>query len=203
MTQPTYLADFHGQTLEIIEHQGRPWLTAEQAGIALGFKHPRRAVNKIYERHADEFGAEDSCGTKLVLQGDTQARQYRLFSQTGCILLAFFANTPTAKAFRQWAKEVLAGRPDPSLADSYHRLRDEYAALVDRHRQLKTLLLRANRPLAQVARYAALGLNNHEIARLVGRGEHWVRLRKRDLRACGLLPRPATQLRLPLEGGAQ
>ena len=205
MTQPTYLADFQGRTLEIIEHQGRPWLTAEQAGIALGFKHPRRAVNKIYERHADEFGAEDSCGTKLVLQGDTQARNVRLFSQTGCILLAFFATTPTAKAFRQWAKQVLAGHADPSLADSYHALREQYVALIDRHQRLADLVRRADRSLARIERYAALGLSNYEIGRLLGRSESWVRRRRRELGACGLirqaLPAPQ-QAALPLEGGA-
>jgi len=205
MTKHTYLADFHGHTLEIIEHQGRPWLTAEQAGIALGFKHPGKSINNIFRRHADEFGAEDSCDTKLMSQGDIQARNVRLFSQTGCILLAFFANTPTAKAFRQWAKLELAGRADPGLADSYHSLRQQHLELIDRHQRLQALLLRHRPDLARVERYTALGLNNHEIARLVGRSEHWVRLRKRDLRDCGLLLQPQDlprQPSLPLDGGA-
>lgn len=38
-----------------------------------------------------------------------QGRDVRIFSHTGCVLLAMFANTPRAKDFRAWAKRVLAG----------------------------------------------------------------------------------------------
>ncbi|TCT25909.1 hypothetical protein EDC34_101235 [Thermomonas haemolytica] len=37
-------------------------------------------------RHLEEFGPEDTCSVKMADQG--QARTYRIFSHTGCTLLA-------------------------------------------------------------------------------------------------------------------
>lgn len=104
-------ATFHGQQLSIIDHDNRKWLTAEQVGQALGYAEGTTAIaiNKLFRRHADEFIQGADVGeTKLVSPGGMQAT--RIFSDTGCIKLGFFANTPRAKEFRTWASRVLAGR---------------------------------------------------------------------------------------------
>jgi hypothetical protein len=109
------LAHFNGQSLSIIDHDGHKWITAREVGQALGYKQEEasRSINNLYERHKDEFEATDTCVIKLTTQG--QAREVRVFSAMGCNTLGFFSGTKTAKAFRNWAKKVLAGQaPDDS-----------------------------------------------------------------------------------------
>lgn len=103
-------ATFHGQQLSIIDHDSRKWLTAEQVGQALGYSgdRARDSINTLYKRHDDEFSESDTCTINLMSQG--QRRTTRIFSDTGCIKLGFFANTPRAKEFRTWASRALAGR---------------------------------------------------------------------------------------------
>lgn len=101
-------AEFYGTPLNVVEHHGQKWLTAEQAGTCLGYdqSNARNRVTKIFERHSDEFTEEDTCAVKLTVQG--QARTVRIFSATGCIKLGFFAQTPRAAEFRTWSSKVLA-----------------------------------------------------------------------------------------------
>ncbi|MGK4362089.1 BRO family protein [Ectopseudomonas chengduensis] len=104
-------ADVHGQSISIIDHSGQRWLTAESLGLALGYSpdKARQGVNNLYNRHADEFTEADTTVIKLMtVTGDKDSR---IFSSTGCNLLSFFANTPRAKEFRAWAKQVLAAQP--------------------------------------------------------------------------------------------
>lgn len=110
------LADFHGQSLNIIDHAGQRWLTAEQIGLALGYNPAtaRQGIIKLYNRNADEFSEADTCEVNLASQG--QLRAMRIFSSTGCNLLGFLASTPRAKEFRAWAKQVLAAQPAPTPA---------------------------------------------------------------------------------------
>jgi hypothetical protein len=108
LDQQVIPADFFGNPVSIIDHVGKRWLTAEHAGLCLGYppQHARVAVGKIHARHADEFTEADSCVTNLVTasQGNHATR---IFSATGCIKLGFFAHTPTAKDFRAWAAVTL------------------------------------------------------------------------------------------------
>lgn len=100
-------AEFFGTPVRIIDHASRRWLTAEEAGLALGY-NPANAgagIRNLYNRHLDEFTEADTCRINLMRQG--QMREFLIFSASGCHLLGFFANTPRAKAFRAWAKQVL------------------------------------------------------------------------------------------------
>lgn len=105
----TLTAEFNGTAVSILDHLNRRWLTARDVGLCLGYadEFSRQAIIKLYNRHADEFNQDDTCEVNLTSQG--QARNVRIFSQTGCILLAMFANTARAKDFRAWAKQALAG----------------------------------------------------------------------------------------------
>lgn len=106
--QSLTLAEYFGTPVSIHFHAGARWITAEAAGICLGYAadQARVAVGKIHARHEDEFTAADTCVTNLVTR--VQERATRIFSATGCIKLGFFAHTPTAKDFRAWAATSLA-----------------------------------------------------------------------------------------------
>lgn len=103
-------AEFQGMKLDILDHEGKRWLTAEQIGLALGYgeANASQGVRNLHNRHADEFSEADTCQLKLIWQG--QGREVRVFSDTGCIKLGFFASTARAKDFRTWAAKVLAGQ---------------------------------------------------------------------------------------------
>lgn len=107
------LAEFHGTTLNIIDHAGRRWLTAEQAGLALGYNkaNARIGIQNLYSRHADEFTEADTGVINLITPGGRQ--DVRCFTSSGCIKLGFFASTGRAKEFRAWAAKVLDGQPAP------------------------------------------------------------------------------------------
>lgn len=110
MAMQQFAADFHGTAVQIIDHAQRKWLTAADVGRCLGYAadNARRAILKLYDRHADEFNAEDVGVVNLTTPGGCQ--DTRIFSATGCIKLGFFANTTRAKDFRAWASKVLAER---------------------------------------------------------------------------------------------
>ncbi|WP_299316260.1 hypothetical protein [uncultured Halomonas sp.] len=50
----TYLADFHGHAIEIIDRQGQSWIRGSQIATPLGYTQTSR-VTELYKRHADEF----------------------------------------------------------------------------------------------------------------------------------------------------
>ena len=100
-------AEFFGHPVNIIDHAGKRWLTAEEAGRCLGYNeaNARQGVNNLYKRHEDEFTEADTTVIKLMTV--TGEKDSRIFSASGCTLLGFFASTAQAKRFRTWAKEVL------------------------------------------------------------------------------------------------
>lgn len=103
-------AEFFGDPVSIIDHDGKLWLTAEQAGRCLGYKESlaRISIVRVYNRHADEFTDDDSSQIKLTTEAGL--RECHIFSATGCHKLGFFARTARAKDFRTWAAKVLAGQ---------------------------------------------------------------------------------------------
>jgi len=187
--QPTYLADFHGYPIEIIDRHGQPWLTGEQIGLALGLKHPRRGINKIYNAHRDEFTPEMTTVTETVTV--TGPKETRIFSPRGAWMLGMWCQTERAKDFRKWVLDVLEGhqRPPANLA------------------ALRREALRANPAWRNIARYKGLGLSNVETGKLLGLHESTIRRHLRRMEACGLIAPPADLARLQaqarrLEGGA-
>lgn len=112
MTNHPQTIDFNGLEIEVIEHQGQLWLTADQVGICLGYAEDsaRIAVVNLYNRNADEFTEIDTFVIKLMTNPQGGNPSTRIFSPTGCNKLGFFANTARAKEFRTWASRVLAGQ---------------------------------------------------------------------------------------------
>jgi hypothetical protein len=155
MAQQLIPAEFFGTPVSIHDYNGRRWLTAEAAGLCLGYPPDtaRQSIVNLYNRQPDEFTDADSCVINLMTQ--LQARATRIFSATGCIKLGFFAHTPTAKQFRAWAAIALeAQAPVPAPADeplpavvrsprleaSMARMADSVATLADGMRTMQTQL---------------------------------------------------------------
>ena len=102
--------NYNDQSLTAIDRDGEPWFTAAVAGAGLGYAEgmARQSVINLFNRNRDEFSDGDTYEIKLVSQD--QARQTRIFSLSGIVLLGFFSGTEKAKAFRKWAKAELEKR---------------------------------------------------------------------------------------------
>ncbi len=95
---------FQSTTFNVIDRAGRPWLRGRQIADALGYKRARD-LNDLYTRNAEEFTDSMSAVVKLPSAGGLQST--RIFSLRGAHLLAMFANTSKAQAFRRWVLDIL------------------------------------------------------------------------------------------------
>lgn len=86
-------------------YEGKRWLQSADIARALGYANDN-AVARIYARNEDEFTADMTEKVKLTLSGNLQ-KEVRIFSLRGAHLLAMFARTKVAKAFRKWVLDVL------------------------------------------------------------------------------------------------
>lgn len=178
MNTQSQLASFNGYPIELIYLDDVPYMTAETIGKALGLKNPRISINKAYQRHVDEFIGNMTCEDNLSLQGG-QKRNYRLFSLDGARMLAFFVQTDTAKAFRQWVLAVLNER------------QQQYGNIA----ALQAALLKARPDWAEMLRYQSLGLSTAETAKLCNMGRSTVGHHLRHLRDLGFALQIAPQPR--------
>lgn len=93
--------------VEVVFHERRSGelvLTAEVIGRCLGYKDPARRVHDLYGRHADEL--EPHRGV-AKLQTPGGAQEVTTFTERGAYLIAMFARTEKAKAWRLWLAETL------------------------------------------------------------------------------------------------
>lgn len=127
---------FQETKFDLVSRCGQPWLMARQIGQALGYSR-EDAINKIYERNSDEFTPNMSCNVKLTLQG--QQREVRVFSLRGAHLIAMFARTAVAKAFRKWVLDILDAITVPATKttpDTRTPLRDAVSMLVGKRHMM-------------------------------------------------------------------
>lgn len=94
-----------------VQHNGQIWLTSKEIAKALGYKNST-SINKIYNANADEFSDNMTQvieTTVSVVSSKTKGlrAKIRIFSLRGCHLLAMFARTDVAKAFRKWVLDIL------------------------------------------------------------------------------------------------
>ena len=103
----TQALTFNDVTLTPITHQNSLWIRAAELARALGYGRENQ-VSRLYRSNADEFTPEM---TQLIEISDGPESglsiRSRIFSLRGCHLLAMFARTPVAKAFRRWVLDVL------------------------------------------------------------------------------------------------
>lgn len=126
---------FQSTTFNAIDHNGKPWLMGTEISRALGYSRSDK-IGEIYRRNAEEFTPAMTCTLKLRVQNQT--RETRIFSLRGAHLLAMFANTPKAQAFRRWVLDILdretAVPPAPTFkalpAVDHYELYQEATALL-------------------------------------------------------------------------
>ena len=107
----TQALTFNDVTLTPITLQNSLWIRAAELARALGYSDSRK-ISHLYERNADEFTSEM---TQVIEISDVPEmgtlenlkHKARVFSLRGCHLVAMFARTPVAKAFRRWVLDVL------------------------------------------------------------------------------------------------
>ena len=121
---------FNDVSLFPIIYHGTPWIRAVELARALGLSREDK-VAQIYQRHADEFTSDMTQLIENVAEPQNEvfqnlsAGRCRIFSLRGCHLVAMFARTPVAKAFRRWVLDVLdkldaeqhAASPSPTPDD--------------------------------------------------------------------------------------
>ena len=124
---------FQSVEFDVIQQNQQPWVRGYQIGSALGYTAPDVQISKLYTHHADEFTPAMTAVVTLPTEGGPQ--ETRIFSLRGCHLLAMFARTPVAKAFRKWCLDVIERYGDrvpvelpisltPSTPDDRKPLRD-------------------------------------------------------------------------------
>ena len=96
---------FNEIQFDVIPQNSQPWVRGIQIGYALEYQNPAQAISKLYDSHADEFTDAMTAVVTLPTEGGPQ--ETRIFSLRGCHLLAMFARTPVAKAFRRWVLDVI------------------------------------------------------------------------------------------------
>ena len=162
---------FEGNRIELITRDGELWVTSVDVARALGYKSDG-AVSRIYRRNADEFTDTMTETVKLTLSGNLQ-KTVRIFSLRGAHLVAMFARTKAAKAFRRWVLDIL---------DALHN-GGEY--VMQQYRQAKSELEQGR----EVASACGKGLNRwkHIKHPLEARLEYWSERRQLPL----LLNQPA------------
>jgi len=110
---------FNDKTLTPIIKDGQTWFDAYQLGTALGYSDLRAAVRKVFNRNKDEFTSCMTCLPKLGNNGNE--KETRIFSLSGCHLIAIFARTAQAKAFRKWVLDILdkeTAQAEPTKSDN-------------------------------------------------------------------------------------
>ena len=90
-----------------ITRDNQPWFRSSEIATALGYAR-EDTLSRLYYRNADEFTSEMTQMVEISVdrQFGVEGRA-RIFSLRGCHLLAMFARTPVAKAFRRWVLNVI------------------------------------------------------------------------------------------------
>ena len=131
---------FNDFTFSPVTHQNSLWIRAVELARALGYSG-EEMVSRLYRRNADEFTPDMTQLIEIVAEGQNglprklSSGRARIFSLRGCHLLAMFARTPVAKAFRKWCLDVIERYGDrvpvelpisltPSTPDDRKPLRD-------------------------------------------------------------------------------
>ena len=159
----TQALTFNDITLTPIPHQNSLWIRAAELARALGLSREDK-VAQIYQRHADEFTPEMSQLIENVVEPQNEvfpnlsAGRCRIFSLRGCHLVAMFARTPVAKAFRRWVLDVLdkldaeqhAASPSSPTDDAEGHLAAIREHIRQIHRHEESLFLLARKALPAV-----------------------------------------------------
>lgn len=132
---------FQETQFDVVDRNNQPWLKLPQVAQVLyskggdqsdpPFENGIRQIQKLYQRHADEFTDAMTALVKLPSSGGIQ--ETRIFSLRGCHLLAMFARTKVAKEFRKWVLDILDKEVSTKKTTPKGALTpEEYAELLDK-----------------------------------------------------------------------
>lgn len=164
---------FQNTNLSVINQHNQTYFTANDLGLALGYVDAIRAVKQIYDRNADEFTAEMTALIEMPTAGGIQ--KVRIFSLRGAHLIAMFARTKVAKAFRKWVLDILdkevarrpqqMALPEPEKTFTFEFTEYELQQLVwlwCGHKQMNVLLGDMIEPLDAIgSRYTGIVISHH------------------------------------------
>lgn len=98
---------FNEFTFSPLTLDNQPWIRAAELARALGYGRENQ-VSRLYRNNADEFTPDMTQVVEIAVEPRSGADgRARIFSLRGCHLLAMFARTPVAKAFRRWVLDVI------------------------------------------------------------------------------------------------
>lgn len=101
---------FQEQTITTYDNgDSRIWFTGEQISALLGYADEKQ-VNKIFQRHKDEFTDSMTTLTKVTMNGINNSLReidVRLFSPRGAHLIGMVSRTKVAKDLRRWMLDLV------------------------------------------------------------------------------------------------
>ncbi|WP_446470825.1 BRO-N domain-containing protein [Xenorhabdus stockiae] len=110
---------------------GKIWFTGEQLAKLLGYADMKQ-VNKIYQRHKDEF--TDTMTTVVKVTASDKSMTYgelssdvRLFSSRGAHLIGMVSRTKVAKELRKWLLDLAdkeSNTHTPSIGYTIQQMQD-------------------------------------------------------------------------------
>lgn len=186
----TNLIKFQNNELEVIDINGTPYLRGRQIGDTLQLAKGYRSVQKIFQRHRNEFTPDMMLSIELPTNGGKQLTN--VFSARGAALIAMYAQTPVAAQFRAFILDVLEGKQSTKAqAEQLNTLREE--------------LLRLCPEWAKILRCHQAGLSGREIGKVIGKSKDTVNRQLQRMHACGfpvrlVSGRKSAQLSLPFGG---
>ena len=123
---------FNDFTFSPITRGNQPGIRATELARALGYGRENQ-VSRLYRNNADEFTPEMTQLVEITAQPQNGAEgRARIFSLRGCHLLAMFARTPVAKAFRKWVLDVIEQYGDRVPVAEPVTLNDELISAAER-----------------------------------------------------------------------
>ena len=105
---------FNGVTIATFNQDNQIWMTSSDLAQALGYETVT-AITKLYNRNKTEFSdsmtqvldLNDRPKMGRTLNSGAFSAKTRIFSLRGCHMIAMFARTDIAKAFRVWVLDIL------------------------------------------------------------------------------------------------
>ena len=128
---------FNDFTFSPVTRDNQPWFKSSELARALGYKR-EDIPSKLYRKNADEFTSDMTQVVENIAEhrngvpGNLSDGRARIFSLRGCHLLAMFARTPVAKAFRKWVLDVIEQYGDRVPVAEPVTLNDELISAAER-----------------------------------------------------------------------
>ncbi|WP_337047242.1 Bro-N domain-containing protein [Serratia liquefaciens] len=111
---------FHDQVVIPFDNgDGKIWFTAEQLAKLLGYADVKQ-VNKIFQRHKEEFTESMTMVTKVTVSNknnELEHVQIRLFSLRGAHLIGMLSRTKIARELRIWLLDLAEQETQPQALD--------------------------------------------------------------------------------------